>query len=111
MWRKLGLFGVDLVRDSIPRRHLDHCLPQDREVESQGTTVEILLVEPHLFGTRKVVSTVDLCPAGQSRHQRVHAARGAQCDEVVLIEQGGSGTNETHLTTKNAPELRDFVEA
>jgi hypothetical protein len=50
-------------------------------------------------------------PAGDAGKQVVQATRGAQGDQIVLIEEGRPRTDQAEIAAKNADQLWQLVEA
>ena len=57
------------------------------------------------------VATIDLRPAGQTWADVVGAVFVALFDQIRLVPQGGSRSDDTHLADEDVEDLRQFIEA
>ena len=64
------------------------------DVHQQGLPLTVLVVEADLDGDGQFIAAVDLGPSGHAGPKLVHIGRGAQRDQIILIEQGGTRTHQ-----------------
>src|ERR1035437_221837 len=91
--------------------NLNHSHTNDLEIEHKRSPLQILIIELHFDWDRQFITAVHLRPSGQSRHQNVDSSLGPQRHKIILIEQGRTRSDKTQVARKNAPQLRQFVEA
>lgn len=100
-----------LVRDPAGPESLTEGHEEDSQVENKAPARGVLGVQLDLSRDGDFVASIDLGPAGDAWPQPVYAGLGAKRDEVVLIVKGGPGTDEAHLTGKDAEELGKLIKA
>ncbi len=79
------------VRNTFAAKYFHGCQPQYADVEPQRPAAQVFGIQRDFFGNWQLVAAVDLRPAREPRHQCVYALRGAQGDQVSLVEQGRPG--------------------
>ncbi len=109
--RLLRAWSWASVRHTITLNHFKEGDPQNLDIEPKALTHQVFSIKRHLLRNRQLVPTIDLCPAGQARHQGVHPLLCAQCNQVLLIEQRWARAYKAHVPRQNAPQLRQLVQA
>lgn len=94
----------------ISSQNLQTCQKYDFKVQPEGLSFQIVDIQRHLLRNRQFITTIDLRPTGQTRHQFMNPAAGAQLNQVMLIEQGWPGTDKTHVALDDAPQLRQLIQ-
>ncbi len=84
---------------------------QNAQIEKKAATSEILGVERDFFRDSQFVSPVNLSPAREPRQKRMNIPSRACGDKIILIEKCRTGSDETHVSLKDAPELWKFIKA
>jgi hypothetical protein len=102
--------GRASVRNSIVAEQLGDCSYHDLEIEHHRPTLQVFSIEFYFFCNGKLVAPIDLSPAGDSRPESVDPGLTAQVNKIVLIEQGRTRADETHVADQDTPELWNFVE-
>src|SRR4051812_326905 len=99
------------MRHSAPAQHAHRGEPQDVQIEPQRFALQVLDVELHFARNGEVVPAMRLSPARQSWHQLVHTVSSAERNQVVLVIESGTWTDEAHIAYQDAPKLRQFIQA
>ena len=94
-------------------------LHQDREKRPEETTaveeetqiLDIFAVEFRLDRNFQFVATVDLSPAGEAGTDVIGAVFVTLFNQIRLVPQGGSRSDDAHLPNEYVENLRQFVEA
>src|SRR5207248_6863228 len=79
-------------------------------VQCYGTVIDVPHVERELFVPRQRVPAVDLRPSGHAGPE-VMPARLLGGVPAEILHQQGSGSDETHLSANDVPELGQLVKA
>lgn len=99
------------MRDSFPFGNLGEGQQQNTHIQRKRAVSQIILIEIDLDRYGKLISAVDLRPAGQSGSQHVHPLFRTQCDQIILVVQGGTRADKTHVSSEDAPELWQLIQA
>ena len=71
--------------------------------------LEIIFIEFYFDGYRKFIASMNLGPSGKAGGEKMDPLFRSQCNEIILIEQGGPRPDKTHVAAKDTQELREFV--
>ena len=73
--------------------------------------LHIPAVQLCLFGDLQLIAAVDLGPAGQAGAHIVGPVFVALRQQIVLVPQRGTRTDDRHIPHKDAPQLGQLVQA
>ena len=88
----------------------EHRFEQEPDIVEKAPFFDVFAVKLCLDGDLQFVSAADLRQPCQSRFHVVGVVQIPFGDQVVLVPQGGSRTDETHLTGENVEQLRQLVD-
>ena len=80
-------------------------------IKEKALFLHIFSVIARLFCDFQLISAVNLRPAGESRPNIIGTVCIARSDQIFLIPQRGPRSDDAHISHKNIPNLRQFVQA
>ena len=91
--------------------HLSHSHTHDLEIKLTGPALQVFVVKLHFDWNRELIASVNLGPAGKPGYKHMNTALRTQGDQIFLIEQGRTRSNEAQVSYKDAEQLRQLIEA
>ena len=99
------------MRDTFTPDHFDKGQKDDPQIQQKGSLPQVPFVKLDLDRDRQFIPAVDLCPAGQAGREMVDPFFGPQGNQVILIKESRTRTDNAHIAGQDAPQLWQFIQA
>jgi hypothetical protein len=83
----------------------------DLQIQRKRLRCHVFGVEANLPWNFQFIAAIDLRPTGNPGNQSMHAVPGAKRHQIVLIEERWTWSHQTKISTTDADQLRQFVQA
>ncbi len=110
-YEESSIYRIALLSNSFAFDHFKKSAEDNPEIQEERVILQVVFVEFHLLGNSEFVAPIDLRPAGQAGSQHMNSPLSAEFDQVVLVEEGGTRTDNAHVALQNADQLGKFVNA
>jgi len=97
--------------NAVALEHADERSEEALAIEQETLAFYVFAVEGRLHGDFEFVATVNLSPAGEANGNVIRAVLVTFSNQIVLVPQGRTRTDDTHGAAKDVEHLREFIEA